>query len=87
MGKKPTRVLICVLILAGCLSTKMSTYTDPTFPEIIYKSVLVASNFQSLDDEKYIEERVCVNLSNYDAKCQVASMYPHQPDSLLTSNS
>lgn len=63
-------LLLLGLALTGCVSTRMNTYKDPAFSGVVYNSVLVGSNFKSLEDMSYFEGRVCRNLSNYDVKCQ-----------------
>lgn len=62
--------IVLAVLLVGCASTKMTTYKDPEFSNVTYRSLVVSSNSQDLEHKGYMETRICQELSIYDVKCQ-----------------
>lgn len=67
---RTTISILLASLLVGCASTKMTTYKDPEFENVVYKSLVVSSNFQDLEHKAYMETKVCKELSSYEVNCQ-----------------
>jgi len=55
-------ILIFIIFLAGCASTKISSFKDPVGPPVQYKRIFVVAVIPDVDGRKYLEHKVCDEL-------------------------
>jgi len=53
-----TIVTIAIVLLAGCATTKMTSFKDPAFQSISFKRILVVANTSDLEWRRKIETRM-----------------------------